>query len=228
MNYAHTTALQKIAGHWDLINRRTKNSSHMALITGEPGLGKSSGLKYLHSITPDSAYVLPYSGITQFGLISLILDELNLPQGIFLRHCVSILFEFLAKQDGEFTLIIDECDFLDTKCLEFVRSIHDRFHIIVLMAGHTRFSSRIKKYPQISDRLLPLSIKPATINDAYLLAEFIGGETFIDDDLIESIYKRIGGNLRKLDEEFTRIKQLSEELNGIKITAHTLMEYTAA
>jgi DNA transposition AAA+ family ATPase len=217
MNFAKTSALQNIAAHHNLLASRPVTSARMGIVTGDPGFGKTSALKFLADQT-NAAYILPYSGITQFGVISQILSALNLPQGLFLRNCVEILFEDLSKREANFTLLVDEGDFLDTKSLEFIRSIHDKYSIVTILAGHTRLSSRIKKYPQIKDRLMPLSIRPGTNDDAHLLADFISnGIDFIAPELVDAVYGQIGGNLRRLDEQFTLIKTYSEELGHVQI-----------
>lgn len=134
----------------NLINR-AKGVPGMALVYGEPGLGKTRVATWW-SANNDAIFVSATQVTTPRSLLEEIVKEI----GEVPLFRSSDLFNQVVKsliKDPK-VLIVDEVDYLttDKSGIEILRDIHDRTHTPIILIG-MRFAKRnLKKYAHLTDR----------------------------------------------------------------------------
>jgi DNA transposition AAA+ family ATPase len=134
------------------IQNRSQNVPGMALVYGEPGLGKSKAVLWWAAHN-DVAYIRGTNLMSGRWLIREIVEELGeLPfyysHDLF-KQCIRVLTE---KQMPK---IIDEVDYLasDTKLIEVIRDLHDKTNTPVIFIGMAMAKSKLKRYKHLYDRI---------------------------------------------------------------------------
>ena len=106
----------------------------IALLTGEPGIGKSYCTQKILSELNDNIYkialVLAYPKMTKIALLEMILDELMIEYKKNKRNSFSYLLELLTNEivknwqaHKRVIIIIDEAHFLNSDCLHILRTL---------------------------------------------------------------------------------------------------------
>lgn len=112
-------------------------------------------------------------------------------------------------------IFIDDAQFLfnSKKMLDCLRAIHDVAGSPVVLVGQSStpgeagIEKRIKKYPQVADRVSHwIEFFPADVDDTRLVAEMCCSVE-IDEALIQSLCSETKGNLRKIRIELARIQR---------------------
>jgi predicted ATPase len=151
------------------------SKSNIIFLLGEPGSGKSFLLNYLTN---------------NFDNYVLINDTFE----------NKIEFFSLAGNIKDKKILIDEAQLLDIKMLEFLRTISDRGHQIIL-AMHKKEGEKIAALPQFFSRYNEkIYLKPLNYEEfqKYVKLKFIKYEKLylIDDKKLKKIYKLSKGNFR--------------------------------
>lgn len=134
------------------IQNRPENVPGMALVYGDPGLGKSKAV--LWWITQnDAVYIRGAKLMTGRWLIQEIVEELgeipyHYSMDLF-KQCTRILAE------KQVPIIIDEVDYLatDGKIIETIRDIHDKTASPVIMIGMAMANRKLMRYKHLYDRI---------------------------------------------------------------------------
>lgn len=142
----------------------------MALVYGEPGLGKSRTALWLAGQN-DAVYIRSTNLMIGRWFLEELAEELRevpryLTSDLF-KQCVNKLIE--RPQ----TIIIDEIDYLagDQKTIETIRDIHDKTNVPIIFVGMTLVEKKLQKYRHLYDRL----------------SEIIQFKTFIQADVADIV-----------------------------------------
>ncbi len=126
--------------------------SKMALVYGEPGLGKSRTALWL-AAQNDAIYIRSTNLMTGRWFLEELVDEL----GEIPRYWTSDLFKQCVNKllERPQMIIIDEIDYLasDQKTIETIRDIHDKTNVPIIFVGMTLAQKKLQRYKHLYDRL---------------------------------------------------------------------------
>ena len=134
------------------LHQKPDGISKMALVYGEPGLGKSRTALWL-AAQNDAIYIRSTNLMTGRWFLEELVDELGeIPlywTSDLFKQCVNKLLE---KPQ---IIIIDEIDYLagDQKTIETIRDIHDKTNVPIIFVGMTLAEKKLQKYRHLYDRL---------------------------------------------------------------------------
>ena len=136
------------------LQNRAKGVPGMALIYGEPGLGKTqAALWWVANNQEDAIYVSATQSMTTKWLLEEIIRELG--DSPFYR--TSEIFEQIVREliKRPKVIIVDEIDYLahEKSTIEMLRDIHDRTHTPIVLIGMTYADKKLKRYRHLYDRL---------------------------------------------------------------------------
>ena len=134
------------------LQNKPEGVSRMALVYGEPGLGKSRTALWL-SAQNDAIYIRSTNLMTGKWFLEELVDEL----GEIPRYWTSDLFKQAVNKLTEQPqmIIIDEIDYLagDQKTIETIRDIHDKTNVPIIFVGMTLAQKKLQRYRHLYDRL---------------------------------------------------------------------------
>lgn len=136
------------------LQNRAKGVPGMALIYGEPGLGKTqAALWWVANNQEDAIYVSATQSMTTKWLLEEIIRELG--DSPFYR--TSEIFKQIVREliKRPKVIIVDEIDYLahEKSTIEMLRDIHDRTHTPIVLIGMTYADKKLKRYRHLYDRL---------------------------------------------------------------------------
>ncbi|MEI8389585.1 MAG: ATP-binding protein [bacterium] len=135
----------------NLINR-PETVPGMALVYGEPGLGKSKAVLWWVAQN-DAVYIRGTNLMSGRWLIQEIVEELGeIPYFYSIdmfKQCVRLLTE------KQIPIIVDEIDYLatDAKTIETIRDIHDKTGVPIIMVGMGKAKQKLMRYKHLYDRV---------------------------------------------------------------------------
>ena len=134
------------------LQNRAEGVPGMALVYGEPGLGKTQTINWW-ALKNDAILVRCTQLMSARWLLTEILDEMGEIASSRISDCFNLIIKNLITNPQ--ILIIDEIDYLtiDTKIVETLRDIHDKTNIPIILVGMTNAKSRLKRYKHLYDRL---------------------------------------------------------------------------
>lgn len=136
------------------LQNRAKGIPGMALVYGEPGLGKTqAALWWVANNQDDAIYVSAKQSMTTKWLLEEIIKELG--DSPFYRTAEifeQIIRELIKKPR---LIIVDEIDYLahEKSTIEMLRDIHDRTHTPIVLIGMAYADKKLKRYKHLYDRL---------------------------------------------------------------------------
>ena len=136
------------------LQNRAKGVPGMALVYGEPGLGKTqAALWWVANNQEDAIYVSATQSMTTKWLLEEIIRELG--DSPFYR--TSEIFEQIVREliKRPKVIIVDKIDYLahEKSTIEMLRDIHDRTHTPIVLIGMTYADKKLKRYRHLYDRL---------------------------------------------------------------------------
>lgn len=136
------------------LQNRAKGVPGMALVYGEPGLGKTqAALWWVANNQEDAIYVSATQSMTTKWLLEEIIRELG--DSPFYR--TSEIFEQIVREliKRPKVIIVDEIDYLahEKSTIEMLRDIHDRTHTPIVLIGMAYADKKLKRYKHLYDRL---------------------------------------------------------------------------
>jgi DNA transposition AAA+ family ATPase len=194
----------------------------MGMLIGDAGAGKTTALRDYARKHPASILVEADPGYTPRVFFEELCARLNVsaPNTTHAKFMQAIS---RLKNSGRL-LMIDEAEWLPTETLEYVRRIHDKAGIGIVLCGLSRLESNVRgnkaQFLQLSSRIqLVTRLRNLTQKDvdAYLESRF---EKY-DKDCAEALWEysdrncRIMANICKLSSEtmaFNSISSLSKEI----------------
>ncbi len=166
----------------NLINRG-KGVPGMALVYGEPGLGKTNVATWW-AANNDAIFVSAIQVSTPRSLLEEIVKEM----GEVPLFRSSDLFEQVVKNliKEPRVLIVDEIDYLTSnKCgIEILRDIHDRTHTPIILIGMKFAKRNLKNYAHLTDRFSEiLQFKPFSIEETGMLIDGLSEIKFTEETI---------------------------------------------
>lgn len=147
------------------IQSRPEGVPGMALIYGEPGLGKTQAVLWW-ALQNDAVFIRSTNLMSSRWLLEEISEEL----GEMPYYKYSDLFKQITAQliREPRVIIVDEIDYLasDTRAIETLRDIHDKTNVPILLVGMGKADKKLMRYKHLYDRLSNvLKFEPFTKDD---------------------------------------------------------------
>jgi DNA transposition AAA+ family ATPase len=201
---------------------RLKNSGEhvpkMALVYGEPGLGKTRTAAWWCARN-DGVFIRTKKLMTGRWLLEEIVAEL----GEAPAHKTADLFR--QCQDQLFTrprsIFIDEVDYLtyDARVIETLRDIHDITNTPVILIGMGSADKKLMRYKHLYDRFAEVvRFREITRDDVRIIAETMC-EVKLTDDAVDYIHTE-GHRFRKIVFLLYRAEAVARA-NNLKVVAKT-------
>ncbi len=215
----------KTDSHAEALDRMMMAVEHnvsLGMITGPSGMGKTLVTQLLlQSLDPakyQAILVLVSPGLSKSGLLREILTELSIavPEGMLrTQDLLKLLSNYiidLHRQEKRLVILIDECHFLSSDCLHFVRTISN-IEIpeckltTSLLFGEERFAARLEhaSYESLRNRMyLRGELKPMSPSECAQYVKFrlmIAGRMndLFDPGAFQAIHAHSGGVCRNIN-----------------------------
>lgn len=186
---------------------RTRKHRGMGAVVGNVGVGKTRTLRELQKRRPQTLMVEANPQMTPGALMTELLKQLDLvvPPGLDLK------FQALvdALKGTNYLLLIDEAETINGSALHYLRRLHDKAEVGVVLAGTTRLIVLIKpehgQFEQIRSRISmwPATIQTITRDDMDDMARVaLVGEHVaeVPDEVLDALWGYSGGSARVLME----------------------------
>jgi DNA transposition AAA+ family ATPase len=198
----------------DHINHRLKGVERMALIFGDPGLGKTETALH-YAANNGSLYMRMKKLMTARWFLMELVDDLGgspkwRTKDLFDQSC-----ELLKGRKR--TLILDEVDYFtqDSKVTETLRDIHDITGTPMIFIGMSQADKRLMRYPHLWDRFVEIvRFQPLDRIDVEMMTKTLS-EVGFTGDAIEEIVTKSEGKIRKIITLVHRAEQIAR-INGLK------------
>lgn len=191
----------------NLINR-AKGVPGMALVYGEPGLGKSAVATWW-AANNDAIFVSATQVTTPRSLLEEIVKEIGEVPLFRSSDLFEQVVKYLIKEPK--ILIVDEIDYLTSNKsgIEILRDIHDRTHTPIILIG-MRFAKRnLKHYTHLMDRFSEiLHFESFSENETGLLINGLS-EIKFTQNAIKCIYQA-GFGFRQIVKLIDKAETLAE------------------
>lgn len=184
---------------------RTRKNRSMGALVGHVGVGKTRSLRELQTRRPQTLMVEANPQMTPGTLLVDLLEQLGLavPPGLDRK------FQALvgALQGTNYLLLVDEAETINGVALHYLRRLHDKAGVGVVLAGTTRLIEMIKpehgQFEQIRSRISmwPATIKGITRDDADEMARMAlseAGATDVPDEVLDALWDYSAGSARVL------------------------------
>lgn len=135
------------------LQNRAEGVPGMALVYGEPGLGKTQVIKWW-AFKNDAILIRCNQMMSARWLLKEILDYMSEIKPYSISDSFDEVIRNLVLTPR--VLIVDEVDYLTiekNKLIEILRDIHDKTNVPVVLVGMTSAHSRLKKFSHLYDRL---------------------------------------------------------------------------
>ena len=183
----------------------------MALVYGEPGLGKTNSILWW-AARNDSILISAKNAMTSRWLLEEIVYEL----GETPMYKTSELFKQAVRQliDNPRVIIVDEIDYLagNKQSIESLRDLHDRTGVPVVMVGMGMADKKLIRYKHLFDRISEiLKFNSFDLDDVKMIIEQLA-EVKITDEAVEFIHKK-ANRFRQIVKLISKAEQIAEANN---------------
>lgn len=212
---AATQTISVAATAMETVINSTEGMPAVAVLSGDPGLGKTSAAVYLcHPNTYNAVYVSCRSFETTKSLSHMLLKELGVAAKT--HWPVSTAFDHICEAliTAERPLVVDEVDYISEKAsINFLRDLHDIARTPLFLIGEARLKQKLlNHHERFHDRVLVWGkAMPADSNDLDKLikhyAPGLGFEPEAKKHLLQAtsgVARRIVTALNALREEAAR------------------------
>jgi len=150
--FVKTQNVKNFISLMDSLQNKSAGTPKMALVYGEPGLGKTQTALWW-ALKNDAVYVRCANRMTCRWLLEELVEELG--EVPYMR--TSDLFKQCAKQLREHPriIIVDEIDYLvkESTAIETLRDIHDKTDVPIVLVGMNKEDKKLMRYPHLFDRI---------------------------------------------------------------------------
>jgi DNA transposition AAA+ family ATPase len=195
--------------------------SKMALVYGEPGLGKSRTALWL-AAQNDAIYIRSSNLMTGRWFLEELVEEL----GEIPRYWASDLFKQCINKllEKPQMIIIDEIDYLagDQKTIETIRDIHDKTNTPIILVGMTLAEKKLSRYRHLYDRLSDIiQFKAFSITD---VSEIINQlcEIKVTEPAVSLIYSQ-SNRFRQIVRLISKIETIAKT-NNLEIVDENILK----
>ena len=150
--FVKTNNVKRFITMMNNLQNRAEGVPGMALVYGEPGLGKTQTINWW-AFKNNAILVRCTQLMSARWLLSEILEEMGEIYGYIISNCFKLVVRNLLVNPQ--IIIIDEVDYLtvDSRAVETLRDIHDKTNVPIVLVGMINAKSRLKKFNHLYDRL---------------------------------------------------------------------------
>ncbi len=221
--FVRTQNVKNFINMMNNIKNRAENVPGMALVYGEPGLGKSKAVLWWVSQN-DAVYIRGTNLMSGRWLVHEIVEELGeIPYYYSIdlfKQCVRVLKEKRTP------IIVDEVDYLaaDTKAIEIIRDLHDKTDVPVILVGMGMAHKKLMRYKHLYDRLSEIvKFKPFSHQDVKEIITQLS-EVEMTECAVNFIYSK-SNRFRQIVRIINRAEQIASA-NGLSVLDEiTLKEF---
>ena len=169
--FARTTNVERFLVAMERLHHRQRGIPGMALVYGEPGLGKTKTALWWIAQN-GGVFIRTKKLMTGRWLLEEIVAEL----GEAPMRRISDLFRQAQEQllENPRTIFVDEADYLshDSRVLETLRDLHDITGVPIILIGMDQADKKLARYKHLYDRFSEIvHFKPLTEQDIKIIAE---------------------------------------------------------
>ena len=181
---------------------RSEGMPGMAVLSGDPGLGKTSAAIYLgHPATFNSVYVSCRSFETTKSLSLMLLKELGVAAKT--HWPVSTAFDHICEAliESDRPLVIDEVDYISEKAaINLLRDLHDIARTPLFLIGEARLKQKLlNHHERFHDRVLVWAkAMPADTADLDKLMRHYAPSLALDAEAKRHLLQATGGVARRI------------------------------
>lgn len=193
----------------------------MGAIVGVAGSGKTRAIKEYVSTHPQALLFEGATTVTPKALLNALCKLLGLNSVGTSDNVLRMIANELTRRTH--TLIIDEAEHLNHRCLEILRRIHDFSSTPLVLVGTNKLLNNLNgngknnyyEYEQLSSRVGSKWILKGLANDEKMsdLREVCKAYEVTDDECINTIYALARGNFRSTLKLLNRAKRLNENIS---------------
>jgi DNA transposition AAA+ family ATPase len=205
----------------DRIHHKLKGMERMALVFGDPGLGKTETALH-YAANNGSLYIRMKKLMTARWFLTELVDDLGGSPSWRTKDLFDQSCDLLRGRKR--TLILDEVDYFtsDTKVTETLRDLHDITATPMLFIGMNQADKRLMRYPHLYDRFVEIvKFAPLDRDDVSNMAKELS-EVFFADDAIDRIASESEGKIRKIIAWIHKAEQVAHGSRAKTITAKDL------
>lgn len=219
--FVKTENVKKFIGLIQSLKEKPDGVSRMALVYGEPGLGKSRTALWL-AAQQDEIYIRSSNLMTGRWFLEELVEEL----GEIPRYWTSDLFKQCVNRllEKPQMLIIDEIDYLagDQKTIETIRDIHDKTNVPIIFVGMTLAEKKLSRYRHLYDRLSDIvQFKPFSKSDVTEIITQLC-EVEVTDSAIEMIYSK-SNRFRQIVRLISKLESVAK-MNNLEIIDENILK----
>ncbi len=174
-----------------------KGVERMALIYGDPGLGKTeTAIQY--AAGNGALFIRMRKLMNARWLLRDLVKELGDYPMRYTEGLFNQVIDLLERKKK--TLILDEVDYFtsDSKVTETLRDIHDITGTPMIFIGMSQADKRLKRYPHLYDRFVEIvKFQPLDREDIELMIKELSNINF-DRDAIDKIVELSEGKIRRV------------------------------
>jgi len=150
--FARTQNVKNFINMMNNLQNRAEGVPGMALVYGEPGLGKTQALLWW-ATQNDAIFIRAANNMSARWLMQELIEEL----GEVPYYYSSDLFKQCVRQlnNEPRVIIVDEIDYLtgNESAIETLRDIYDKTNISIVMAGMGMADKKLMRYRHLYDRI---------------------------------------------------------------------------
>lgn len=187
--FARTSNVKNFLEAMESLQKRDEGVPGMALIYGDPGLGKTrTALWWL--VKNEGIFIRSIKLMTGHWLLEEIISELGeAPMRRISDIFRQIIDQLLSKPRP---LMIDEADYLcyDARVVETLRDIHDVTNAPVIFIGMGMADKKLRRYAHLYDRFSEVvKFTNLTLSDVRTIADDLC-EVMLSDDAVQYIHSK--------------------------------------
>ena len=214
--FVKTQNVRNFIGLIENLQNKPKNIPKMALVYGEPGLGKSQTALWL-ACKYDGIYLRASNLMTGRWLLEEIVKELDEIPRFLTSDNFNIMVKKLKQKPQ--VIFIDEVDYLinNYKTIETLRDIHDETICPIIFIGMGLAHRKLERYKHLYDRFSEiLKFETFGVND---LSQIIGqlSEIPFTPDAIEYIHSKYN-RFRQIVQLINQMETFAKDNNLTEIT----------
>lgn len=149
--FVKTENVKKFITMMNNLQARAEGVPGMALVYGEPGLGKTHSVAWW-AMQNNAVFVRCTNLMSARWLLEEIVDELGeMPYSRFSILFNQAIFQLIKNPR---IIIVDEIDYLtaDSKAIETLRDIHDKTNVPIVLIGMGNSNHKLMRYKHLFDR----------------------------------------------------------------------------
>jgi len=220
-NFVTTQNVRNLSGALSRVHNLNRKTNRMALVYGEPGLGKTEAVVQYIAANPHAIFIRAKALVSPRWFLSDIVREL----GEEPMYRANALFDQAVAQldQNPRLLIVDESDYLlrDNRCIETLRDLHDTTPCSVCIVGMSLLDRKLAQYRHLFDRFAEIvKFQELTLADIRSVAA-ANCEVKLSDSACVLLHKT-SARFRQVMKNMQRAEQLAKTNNLKEVSADML------